>query len=229
VLGRHVVSFAPHHESDVAEAARHIAEHPGALYYAKLATSDVEMVQALTGIGFAPVDVAVTLSRHTRPPENRGSEVEIAPALPEHHEAVVRIAATAFRWTRFHLDPLLPDELADRVKREWVRNCLGGGRGIGVNVAFAGGHVAGFLAVLEARRAEGVVRVIDLVAVHPDFQGKGFGGALVDAFIRDHGPQADTLLVGTQAANIGSIALYEKHGFRVCQTQYVLHLHAAAR
>lgn len=229
MLDRRVVSFAPQRELDVAKAERHIAESPGSLYYSKLPTSDVAMAQALTGIGFAPVDVAVTLSRHTRPPESRSAEVEIAPALPEHHEAVVAIAGTAFRWTRFHLDPLLPDDLADRVKREWVRNCLGGGRGIGVKVALAGGRVAGFLAVLEARRAEGVARVIDLVAVHPEFQGQGFGGALVEAFIRDNGPQADTLLVGTQAANIASIALYEKHGFRVCETQYVLHLHAAAR
>jgi hypothetical protein len=35
--------------------------------------------------------------------------------------------------------------------------------------------------------------------------------------------------VGTQAANIPSLRLYESFGFRVCETAYVLHAHVGGK
>ena len=229
VLHRPVVAVDARDDVDVEALRHHAAEHPGALYYAKVPTANVPVVQALVDLGFVPVDVAITLVRGTEPAQVRSpGGVVLTPAAPEHHDAVVDVAGAAFRWTRFHLDPGIADADADRIKREWVRNCLAGMRGIGVQVALVDGVVAGFLATLAARWQERESRVIDLVAVHPEHQGRGVGGALVDAFIREHGPAAEVLVVGTQAANIGSLALYESRGFRVAQTQYVLHLHTAA-
>ena len=39
---------------------------------------------------------------------------------------------------------------------------------------------------------------------------------------------ADMLRVGTQVANLPSISLYEKCGFHVAETTYVLHAHVQA-
>ena len=176
--------------------------------------------------GFFPVDVAVTLSRPPSPPLPGSAPCPVAPAEPEHREGVLAIAETAIRGSRFHLDPLVPDAVADRIKREWSDNCLRGARGVGMTVALSGGAVSGFLAAVETRRGGLRARAIDLVAVHPDRQGRGIGRALVDAFVREHAPHADLLLVGTQAANVRSLRLYEERGFRVAETQLVLHLHA---
>jgi ribosomal protein S18 acetylase RimI-like enzyme len=177
--------------------------------------------------GFFPVDVAVTLARPPVAAAPAGAPAcDLAPAGPEHRDGVLAIAAAAIRGSRFHLDPLLPDGLADRIKRAWSDNCLRGLRGVGMTVALSDGAVAGFLAAGETRRDGLRARVIDLIAVHPDRQGRGIGRTLVDAFVREHGPHADLLLVGTQAANIRSLRLYEEQGFRVAETRFVLHFHA---
>jgi ribosomal protein S18 acetylase RimI-like enzyme len=142
-------------------------------------------------------------------------------AAPAHVEAVAAIGAEAFATSRFHLDPAMPPGAADRIKREWARNCAAGARGAGTLVVLRDGVPAGFLAVL----ADGPARVIDLVAVGAAHRGRGLGRALVAAFIARFGPAADELRVGTQAANVASLRLYESMGFRVASTAYALHLH----
>jgi ribosomal protein S18 acetylase RimI-like enzyme len=189
---------------------------PG-LYTCRVPAEDVAAVSALEAGGFHVVDVNVTL-------EHSGGEAPAgsggAPAPPDQHEELLRIAGSCFRYSRFHLDPLIPRELADRVKREWVRSCVEGKRGLELLAAAPGGQPAGFLAVLEA--ADGA-RVIDLVGVRPEAQRHGVGESLVSAFIARHGGR--TLRVGTQVANVPSLRLYEKLGFRVVSARTILHRH----
>ena len=192
---------------------------PGALLYAKVPTTDVALAGRLCARGFVPVDVAVTLSRGPAPAGDPAAEV--VTALPDHSAELLDIAGSCFRFSRFHLDPVLPAELAHRVKREWVRSYIEGRRGVELLVALDGGRVAGFLAVL----ADGDARVIDLVGVAPAAQGRGFGGALVREFVARHGPRASELRVGTQIANVPSLRLYAAHRFGVSSSSFVLHLH----
>jgi len=67
--------------------------------------------------------------------------------------------------------------------------------------------------------------VIDLVAVAPDAQGRGVGTALVTAFVREASPNSDVLRVGTQIANVPSLRLYTRLGFRIAGSAFVMHLH----
>lgn len=190
--------------------------------YAKVPVDDVARVRALSAQGFFVVDVNVTLTfdgAGSRRP--RGEGVAVVPARPEHDEALIAIAGSCFRYSRFHLDPAIPNEVADRVKREWVRSYLEGRRGIELLAALEGADPVGFLAVLEADDA----RVIDLIGVAREAQGRGIGGALVEAFVERHAGRTRELRVGTQIANVPSLALYEGCGFAIATAAFVLHRH----
>jgi GNAT superfamily N-acetyltransferase len=101
-----------------------------------------------------------------------------------------------------------------------------GARGVATHVALVDNEPAGFLSVVETAQAGGAVRVIDLVAVDAQHRGRGVGAALVDAFIDTHSPECASLAVGTQAANVASLRLYERAGFLVSDSRYVMHRHA---
>jgi GNAT superfamily N-acetyltransferase len=191
------------------------------LTYTKVPVEATETVFGLTARGFAVVDVNVTLTFGTSQFRHEASSVTVAPARPDHGGALADIAANCFRYSRFHLDPLLPNDLADRVKREWVMNYVRGRRGVELLAATKGDRPVGFLAVLETDDA----RVIDLVGVSPDAQRQGVGIALISAFIQRHAPLAAELRTGTQIANVPSLCLYERLGFSISSAAYVLHLH----
>lgn len=205
----------------------HARASPGAFYYAKVATSDVAAARALARAGMFVVDVNVTLEWDPSAPRRLASTgVDVHALRPGEENEVVAIAGRAFEQSRFHLDPDLAPELAHRVKREWVANYARGQRGDRLFVASDGRRPVGFLAALATSSAQGSSAVIDLVAVDASARGAGYGRALVDAFVQHYGPTHATLRVGTQAANHGSLALYQGSGFVVRETQYVLHMHS---
>ena len=193
-------------------------------YTAKVGVEDVDRVASLGRQGFAVVDVSVSFAADADavPPIPRPVEVVIADAAQA--DALVEIAGSCFRYSRFHLDPQIDDALANRVKREWIRSYVEGRRGVELLAAVEDGAPVGFLAVLDS----GGDRIIDLVGVAPESQGHGVGSSLVAAFCERHGPQARLLRVGTQIANVPSLRLYGACGFAVSSAAYVLHLHADA-
>ncbi|MGH2933087.1 MAG: GNAT family N-acetyltransferase [Gaiellaceae bacterium] len=185
------------------------------LHTVKVPASEVAAVAELEALGFGVVDVNVTLERTGF---DGVASPSVAVATPEQHDALLDVAGSCFRYSRFHLDPHIPRESADRVKREWVRSYVEGRRGIEL---LASG-TDGFLAVLEAPDG---ARVIDLVGVATSAQGRGAGEALVVAFAARHGGGGRTLRVGTQVANVPSLRLYEKLAYRIVGATYVLHRH----
>jgi GNAT superfamily N-acetyltransferase len=194
-----------------------------AFLYAKVAADGPEDVAALEDVGFRVVDANVTLVRDTEEQATVDVAIDVSPLRAGETDAVLDIAESCFRYSRFHLDPQLPSAVADRIKREWVASYVTGRRGVELLVARVGVPI-GFLAVL----ADGDARVIDLVGVAPDRQGAGAGAALVSAFVERHRRTAGTLRVGTQIANVPSLRLYSRFGFRVEQGRYVLHRHPQA-
>jgi len=198
-----------------------------AFYYAKVPTRRVTQVSALTRLGFSVVDVNVTLERPASAslPEGQRRIVTVRDSAPAQREAILAIAESCFVYSRFHLDPQIPNDVANAIKRAWVDSYCTGQRGDRLLVAEIAGIPVGFLAGIRANVGEHRARVIDLVGVHRSYQGRGVGLALVEYFIRLSGSDVDVLRVGTQAANVPSISLYEKCGFRVAETTYVLHAH----
>jgi ribosomal protein S18 acetylase RimI-like enzyme len=141
-------------------------------------------------------------------------------ALPGDRQAVEDIARKSFLYSRFHLDPAFSRAVADRIKAEWAGNFFHGQRGDHMVVAEVAGAVRGFLQLLQDEPER---MTIDLIAVAEDVRGRGVASAMMGYAMR--ACRARTLRVGTQAANLASLRLYENLGFRVIATSYVLHRH----
>ena len=194
-----------------------------AFFFAKVPVADISAVSRLAAAGFGVVDTQLGFEHAVQVPGPAG--IEVGPAAPAERGDVLDIAGSCFRYSRFHQDPRIGREAADRVKRAWAQNCLDGRRGEEVLVARLAGRPAGFLAVLLAQAEGKTAAVIDLVGVGVPDQGRGVGAALVTAFVSRWRPRADFLRVGTQAANATSVRLYERCGFRFRSAAYVLHAH----
>jgi GNAT superfamily N-acetyltransferase len=206
----------------------HREGHPQAMYSAKVATTAVGAVEALSRVGFYVVDVNVTFARGAPAPDVRSDpRFTVTCATDGNARDVLDIAASAFRYSRFHLDPAIPIETAHRLKRAWVEGYLEKARGDRLFVAVDDrGVTTGFLAALVTERQGATVAVIDLIGVRNDRQRSGAGTALVSAFCVAYATRCDRYEVGTQAANLPSLRFYARFGFHVAATTYVLHMHA---
>ena len=197
------------------------APPPGAgpaFHQARVPSADLARVHALEDAGFRVVDVNLTLRRDPGRVDAPAG-VAVREARPGDREAILSIAERDLDVSRFHMDPAIADDAARRIKRDWAAAVLDGERGEGMLAAEAAGRVVGFLAVLA--RAES--RAIDLVAVARDARLAGAGRALVASLL---GTSDRVVEVGTQAANAVALRFYERLGFTVCDSHYVLHRHA---
>lgn len=204
-----------------------VQETPTSFYYAKVPTNRIGQVRSLTAAGFQVVDVNMTFERWPAEslPNEVGRAVTIREICPQDHEQALMIAGSCFVYSRFHLDPRVPAEVKDAIKRAWVQSYIDRRRGERLLIALVDDRCVGFLAVLSVLTREQAVRVIDLIGVDKNYQGQGVGRALVEFFVNAHAGTGDLLRVGTQAANIPSMRLYERCGFRTAGSSYVLHAH----
>ena len=227
------VDGAPHTPPDLDLLRAHQQRADHSFYYTKFPTERVDLVYALTSAGFGVVDALVTfglpcsqVGQRAAAARPRADGVVITDSLPpSQHEAVLDIAGSAFLYSRFHLDPQITHEAANAIKRAWIGNYIAGNRGERLMVALQEEEPVGFVAVLGTELNGQTCRVIDLIAVDPRHQGRGIGKALVSSFAQWHAEECDLLRVGTQAANVASMRLYETCGFSVDETSYVMHAH----
>jgi GNAT superfamily N-acetyltransferase len=226
ILGRKAFRLVVPHDCTSERIREGLREIEPGFYYAKVSTRDVAHIEALAQCGFCVVDVSVTFERKPdEMPAANPSNCSVCDYEPDRHGDVARIGEDSFVYSRFHLDPQIPNVTANRIKRAWVENAMLGRRGDRLLVAEWEGQPAGFLIELHAIHDGQHARVIDLVAVAPAFQGRGIGSALVRHVVKDAAKSASIVRVGTQAANIPSMRLYERLGFQICETNFVLHAH----
>lgn len=204
--------------------ADHAREQKNAFYFSKVPTERIADVKALTRVGFDVVDVNVTFEM-APPTDTRRLRVDVGECTPAAVDAVLDIAGSCFRYSRFHLDPRVEKKIADDIKREWVRNYALKKRGDHLFVAHVDGKPAGFLAAIVVDAHGKKQAVIDLVGVGTEFQKRGVGESLVNAFAEHYKKSVPSLAVGTQVANVPSVRLYEKMGFSFAKSTYVLHKH----
>ena len=178
----------------------------------------LDVVRACEDLGFRVADTNLRFERLGSPPR-KDCRMGPRPARPEDREGVTALARRAFANSRFHRDPFLSKDCADAVKAAWAANFFAGRRGDGLLVAEADGQVAGFLLYL-CRQG---MMVIDLVAVDAPWRAMGLGTSLVAEAFAASGQTG--LVVGTQAANLPALRLYQSLGFRLAGVQYVLHHH----
>lgn len=201
-----------------------LAEADDGFHFAKLGLADVAALRAYQRGGFYLVDTNVVFAAPA-PPRSVPQGGASALATPADHDGACELAGRAFSFSRFHLDPLFPAALADRIKAEWVRSYCEGRRGDALFVTRAGARVTGFLAALLTQAGSDRAAVIDLIAVDASARRSGAARALIDAFRAHYAGRVDVLRVGTQLANPASIALYQACGFGLADSSYTLHAH----
>lgn len=194
-----------------------------AFSYARTPTSDPRALDAFQVAGFRVVDTTITLETSGLP-DAGPRDTTVRFARPEDASGVEAVAREGFAYSRFHLDPHIQKTTADEIKAQWAGNYFKGARGDHMVVVERERHIAGFLQLLAT--GDGVL-TIDLVAVSSAHRRRGLAAAMIR-----HAAHAcagtQRLRVGTQAANVGSLRLYQSLGFAVSSTAYVVHCHGPA-
>lgn len=191
--------------------------------FSKVSPVEVESIALLESAGFNLVDTNVTFSKSLGDSFQQAStgEVVVEGAVQEDCEAVCKVAYDSFIYSRFHLDPHIANEVANVVKREWVRNYFKGKRGEHMVVARVKGEIAGFVQILERDR----VFIIDLIAVGASFRGMGIARSMI-AHCLNRYKDFSMARVGTQIANTASMNLYLKCGYKLESAKYIFHYHS---
>lgn len=201
---------------------------------AKVPARNIHTVQRLSELGFYIVDTALTFRFESRdiPASVHRSAPDrliwtVTDATPDDADSVGLIASEALTTSRFHLDPGITAARASMIKSAWARSLALGHRGIGCRVVRDANGVQGFLGTIQGKDGQGIF-IIDLIAVRSDSQGRGAGAALVRDFLIRAQAQGVLAQVGTQAANIAAVRFYERLGFTLVSTTYVMHAHVQA-
>jgi dTDP-4-amino-4,6-dideoxy-D-galactose acyltransferase len=233
-LARQAFSVHPVPGVDPGEAARtvqsHAAGQAATFYFAKVPILDVTTVEAFTSVGFCVIETSLMFAfpmTSLQPDPASCEGLDVSDFEPRWHTGVLDVAGSCFRYSRFHVDPAFGKPLADHVKREWIRSYVEGKRGDRLLVAHSGDNVLGFAAMMLAGREARTAAVIDLIGVSAEQQRRGVGRRLVQAAAAVYASRCATLEVGTQASNVPSVRLYERLGFRLVRSGYVLHLHTS--
>lgn len=189
--------------------------------YSKILTQNTNIVEVFQENGFRVVDTHIQFE-HTGESirGNCDQAINFRYAKPEDEEDVSDIARKTFRYSRFHLDNMIPNKIADDLKSDWARNFFLNKRGDHMIIAECKGEIAGFAQLL----VRGESLIIDLIAVQKKFQGKRIGFQML-LHILDLFSARFSIVVGTQVANIASLRLYENAGFLITSSSYILHYH----
>lgn len=189
--------------------------------YAKVNVTERSFSAFLESKGFKLIDTNVVFYRNIAHTNKLQAANEIRFAVSVDAENVIDLAERSFIYSRFHADPLIQKNSADRIKKEWVANYFSGKRGSKMVVAIYNKLIVGFALLLINDRTV----VIDLIAVDASVRNKGYASAMIN-FIFDNFADKSVVKVGTQIQNIPSINLYLKHGFRLLEASYVFHFHS---
>lgn len=191
---------------------------------ARVDVRDFKALSHLQGLGFAVIDCNVSLEW---PGDMRKLEVDspsrnIRFAESKDELGVRALAKEAFEYDRFHRDPRISDDVANRIKEEWAGNFFTGDRGTWMVIATDEKGVAGFMLLLSP---ENGALVIDLVAVAARCRRRGVAQSMTDFALGNCTGKMPRIRVGTQLSNSPSLRLYEAMGFRWSGAAYVLHRH----
>ena len=196
--------------------------YAGSLFcYAKVNVEDHRAIHLLEKLGFNLVDTRIVFEKSLTFDGPLRKEGELRFAVSEDRQGVRKVARQSFRYSRFHLDPYIPKAIADEVKADWAENYFAGTRGDNMVVAQLDSEIIGFLLLLYV---EGDL-VIDLIAVDARFRRMGIARDMIN-FTQSAIMGFQRIVVGTQVANLPSIRLYEKMGFRAADSKYIFHFHS---
>ena len=99
--------------------------------FSKISTNSVNMWQCLEKANFKLIDTNVKFELHGNisSDSKHQKDIDICFAEKKHQQATGKIARDNFIYSRFHLDPLIDNDIASQIKQNWVKNYFFGKRG----------------------------------------------------------------------------------------------------
>ena len=170
-----------------------------------------EMQNLLGAAGFEHFERMLYLSRSTEAP---GPARELAQACREDIKTIQGIAASSYRYDRFHREPFFSQEAADRVHSEWARASFSDRADEVLFVRDDERRIAGYCTCILPEPKNGRPGWIDMLAVSNDARRQGLGESLVLgalSYLRGFG-YAEAAL-STQDGNVPALKLYRKLDF----------------
>lgn len=134
------------------------------------------------------------------------------------NELLYELAYVSGAHSRFLLDPNFNKESFKKLYRIWVDNSLNKKFADKLFYTLQENTVTGFVTL----KKEGITAKIGLIAVHPNFQGKGIGRKLIsdcESYCIKNGVQQ--LLIPTQQENLNACNFYLKLGYSVQEKIYI--------
>ena len=188
--------------------------------WSKISVEDIEKLVCLQNLGFYVVDTNIqfSLSKELFLKNN----FNIRFAKPSDEMEIKLIAKNAFKHSRFYRDPYISNQVACKIKEEWVGNFFLGNRGKWMIVIEEDSHIKGFLQLVYKHKD---IIVIDLIAIDEKNRGKGLAKNMISFAYTNCLKKRGTIEAGTQIANTSSIKFYSKIGFNMNSASYVLHKH----
>jgi ribosomal protein S18 acetylase RimI-like enzyme len=193
-----------------------------ALVMVKVPVSEIHDCKHLQDLNFFLVDTNVQFQKLRDKNSFQTNNLNIRFSNPSDQEGVLKIAANSFIYDRFHNDPSIKEEDAKKIKEEWAKNFFRNARGDWMIVAEDKGNISGFLQLLHG--VDGAL-IIDLIAVDQNYRHTGVAQSMISFAMQNCETRTEVVRVGTQIANLPSIALYLKMGFSITSAQYVFHYH----
>lgn len=197
-------------EGDVTALQRNATERGLECLYLLADPNCDETARVASRAGFRMVDIRITLERRA---SSRAEErsMPVRQATTADLVDLEPIAARGHVDTRFYHDGRFPSDRCDELYRTWIRVSVEGRLADAVLcVDDAGGKAAAYV-TCRVTNGEGQ---IGLVGVSDRVQGRGIGGALIQAsldWFADHG--ATRISVVTQGRNVRAQRLYQRAGF----------------
>ena len=188
--------------------------------WSKISVDDIERLICLQRLGFYIVDTNIQLSLSKKPSLMNNPNIRFA-KLGDEAEVKV-IAKSAFKYNRFNMDPYISNQIASKIKENWVANFFLGKRGKWMIVVEENSRIKGFLQLIDKNKS---TIIIDLIAVDKKSRGKGWAKKMILYAYENCLKKNGTIEAGTQLANKLSIKFYTKLGFYMNSASYVLHLH----
>ena len=143
-------------------------------------------------------------------------------AEKDDEDSVRWVAKQSFQQNRFHRDPKISNEIADSIKENWAGNFFSGNRGDRMAVVEKNSQIVAFLLLASNEKD---FLLIDLIAVLPEYQGMGMATRMIEFSIKTFNVSSTEISVGTSIGNQSAINMYQKLGFKMVSTKYILHLH----
>lgn len=136
------------------------------------------------------------------------------------NELLYELAYVSGAHSRFLLDSNFNKESFKKLYRIWVDNSLNKKFADKLFYTLQENTVTGFVTL----KKEGITAKIGLIAVHPNFQGKGIGRKLIsdcESYCIKNG--VEQLLIPTQQENLNACNFYLKLGYSVQEKIYIKH------